>query len=485
MDLNNAVILNRDDHSIGDLPPEILRLIFKSFRGSALIRLTSVCKNFNETIGNSSELMDKIRLKVMASTDRKSVKDLSKMIKNSSRNYEQLAINNVQIDDKLWLDFIKDHRESIRSLKLSTCHFASIETQVHFMKIIAPWIVELELENVIVNSSGHLREDRSSEHSVTFWKLQKLKCSALPFKFICNTLKSLQVHTSVSRRFLFLLEQNPAIEELTVTYEVLDSAFRQNINEINMKLQLKKLQVLKHHGSDPIDSNSNRNFLSFLRSQSETLEEVVIDWFSGKPPERRESDIDLFEELQFQTRRSPNAVQVVRRGSQSQRRRIAVDNFDASGDICVRTLQAIFLEFKRIRKLIVSDKQSFLSDSVCPTVQILDIVPNYHITELRLRFEKSPLSNVLFEKLVSACPNVKYLFVHEMDQNNLECVARVMKNVESIFALSLNLDVLPCDKIKLKTLQRLNFCECHVANHPEIIKMKSLDQKSTVLSMMK
>lgn len=70
----------------------------------------------------------------------------------------------------------------------------------------------------------------------------------------------MEVYVSNQNRILALLKLNPQLEELTITYEVLDTIFRRNLNELGINLSLKKLIIQRHHGSDPMDSSSNRNF---------------------------------------------------------------------------------------------------------------------------------------------------------------------------------------------------------------------------------
>lgn len=412
--------------------------------------------------------------------------ELTKTLKKSVRNYEHLTLSSAQVDDPKCLKFFENHKILIKSLKLATCHFRSVATQISFLSIVAPNLEELEFENVIVDSVLFHENNRLPSLSVNFPKLQKLKCGALPGNFICTTLKCIDVYAVQHNRLLPLLKLNPGLEQLTMTYEVLDAAFRRDFTEQGIQLKLKKIHVMKSHSSDPMDTISNRNFQSFLITQRDCLEEFVIDWFSGKPPERRVSN-DWFEEPQFRRRRvlvggENERIRLENRGIQ--RRRVIDEGFNATEDICVKALQTIFAEFRSIRKLIVADKQGFLSDE-CPTVGALNIVPNPNIVELRLRFERAPLSNALFEKLVSACPNVKRLFVHEMDQHNLECTSREMNQLESIFALSFKVDTLPCESVKFEKLRKLNFCESFIGNHPEIALMKSVKQKQVVMKMLK
>lgn len=469
---------------LGNLPPEILLKIFRDLRGNSLIRLSRVCRNFNETIGTSRELMDKIRVKASANAESQSFSDLDKVLCRSLRKYEHISFINIQADDDTCTDFVKKYTVW-KSMKLQTCHFRSIKSKLAFLSMVSEHLEEVEFENIIIDQMGGFVQ-RQQVVPVQFPKLLKLKCGNQTADVVsCSNLKVLDLSMASQNRIHQLLKTNPGLEEFTTTYEVLDAIFKKElISEMGINLKLKKLRLLRHHSTEPIDSISNRNFQTFLRSQSDTLEEVNIDWFSGRP-KRRSTGTDWDWGPSFRRIRGEGHVRAVPNNPVLvfHRRRFVDDDFNPTDDICVRALTTIFQEFKVIRKLIVSDKQGFLAETSCPSVTVLNLVANLNITELRLRFEKAPLSDVLFEKLVTACPNLKSLFVHEMDQALLECCAKKLKHIESIFALSFKVNCLPSEKVKFKKLQRVTFCECIVKNHPELNDKKLSEQKSAVLQM--
>lgn len=452
-----------------------------------MIKLTNVCHNFNQTIGSSKELMDKIRLRVSPNNESRSFYELENVLRGSMRKYEHISLNNAQCDDSGCIQFIKNHN-IWKSLKLSTCHFSSVDSKAAFLSLVAPNLEEAEFENVIIDQLSVFNKPQQPVRTVLFPKLVKLKSGTLTADFYCTSLKALDLSLPNQNRIWQLLRLNQQLEDFTMTYEVLDAIFKRDIVELGINLKLKKIHLQRHHGSDPMDITSNRNFQTFLKSQSETVEELVIDWYSGRPPaaRRASSTNDWFSSRSCRRMRGEGNDRGARNPQvmRFQRRRFVDDDFNPADDICVKAITMIFQDFKVIRKLIVSDKQGFLSDTSCPSVTVLNLIPNPSITELRLRFEKAPLSDVLFEKLVSACPNVKNLFVHEMDQSLLECCARRLKNIESIFALSFKVDCLPSDKVKFKKLTRVNFCECVVSNHPELNGQKLKDQKAVVLKNM-
>lgn len=235
-------------------------------------------------------------------------------------------------------------------------------------------------------------------------------------------------------------------------------------------MKLKKLQIQRIFEYYQTESASKRNFQAFLKTKTDHLIEVSIDWFSGAPQQRCSNN----EERNRVDLNFPGEVEA----------RAQANAFNPNNDIAIKALEIIFQDCKNLRKLIVGDRRRYLTNSVCPSVAALNIVPNPSITELRVRFDKSSFSDSLFEKLMIACPNVKNLFAFEIDQKLLEYCARKLIQIESIFAFSLKVDRLPNELVKLNKLNSINFCECIVNNHPEMSAMKSNEQKQTVLKML-
>lgn len=475
------------------LPPEIIQKMFGGLRGNALIKLTTVCKSFNETIANSAELMNKIRLKVVPSNESRSVSELDNVLKSSERSYSHISLSNTQCDNEAYTKFFTKYHVW-KSLKLSTCHFDSVDSKARFLTRLCDHLEEMEFENVIIDNTSLYPRNPVVGLQIPFPKLQKLKCGALPADFVCTALKALDLSSPNQNGVHVLLKSNPELEDLTITFDVLDFIFRQNIIENGIILKLKKFHVHRHHTSEPMDSTSSRNFQTFLKSQVDCLEEVQIEWYSGRPPARKSRDDEWGEMHRLRRRGNDNnaegpgpsgqnaaaVVQVFR----FRRHRIDID-FNAADDVCLKSLGIIFKDFTKIRKLIISDKHGYLCDTICPSATALLLEPNYNITELRLRFEKAPVSDLVFEKIVTACPNIKSLFVHEMDQKLLEICSRELLQVESIFALSFKVDQLSHEAIKFEHLNRINFCECIVKSRPELGGMKSAELKAIVIKMLK
>lgn len=482
-----SVILNAQDHSIGkwnrrrlglilnfyilaDLPPTILTKMFKDLRGSVLIRLTTVCKKFNSAIGDSKPLMNKIRLRVRR-CESEDLKELDKILLKTKRRYEHITINNIQRDYDSCVSFIQK-RNTWSSLKLSTCNFETLPNQISFLSMFSN-LSEIEFDNHV--DSYYVRRG-DPVLSVTIPSLQKLKVGTLNIDFICTGLTSLELTGTHDSCATTLLVRNPNLEELHLSYESFEAIFAQNFLELNINLRIKRFFLKRLNSSEYISQNSIRNFESFFMSQSDNIEELTLDWFSGIPPRVRPGSS---EHRSFRVRRNhrDDELLCIEEIPPFERR-----SFDRNEDACLRTLAIAFSHFRKLNKLVVGDKHAFLTNVQVPSVGALQIEPNHNITELRLRFEKTSHSDALLKKFISACPSVTSLFAHAMDQHLLEFCAAELPNLETLFALSLKVDSLPNESTKFEKLQRLNFCECFIENKPEIRQLKLFDKKNLVLS---
>lgn len=432
--------------------------------------------------------MNKIRVKVPDGRA-KTFSDLENVLAKSDRKYDHISLNGLRTEFELCAKFLQKHNEW-KSLKLSTCQFSSALKEVACLAALGENLLEIEFDNVVVDSNLFSRRDQSSP-SLVLPKLEKLKTSSLPFDFICTTLKILEMNISNQPRALSLLKSNPNIEELTLTYEGIDSIFQGNFAELGINLKLKKLHIKRRHSSDPVSSSSIQKFEAFLMSQSECVEEMSIEWFVGRPPQSRQ-ETDWFPIRRARRMGGADMIRIEAEDHLDRRmargiRFVFQASYCSDDDPCIRSLNLIFREFKLLKKLVITDKQGFLSDSFCPSVNALNIVPNQKITELRLRITKAPQSNVLFGKLAEACPNLKNLVVHDMDQALLEICANRLPNIEVIFALSFRVDKLPKEDVKLPNLERINFCECVIKDQPDehFSELKLSEQKSQVLQWLK
>lgn len=440
--------------------------MFKDLRGSVLIRLTAVCPKFNTAIGESKPLMNKIRLRVRR-CEEEDIAELEEILCNSKRRYEHISITNIQRDYESCTAFI-EKRNKWLSLKLSTCSFESITNQISFLSLFQN-VSEIEFDNHIDNH--HLRRG-DPVPSMNIPTLKKLKVAMLSMDFVCENLTHLELTGTHVDCATNLLKRNPSLEELHLSYESLEY-----INFSQLKLRIKRLCMKRLNSSEHISQSVILRFETFLKTQSDTIEELTLDWFSGIPPRVRPNTSG---HRSFRVRRNHHDEEFFLEELPPFERR----SFDRNEDACLRTLTIAFSMFHKLNKLVVGDKHAFLTNVQVPSVDELNLSSNYSIAELRMRFEKTTHSDRLFKKLVNACPNVTNLFAHAMDQPLLEFCAEKLPDLETLFALSLKVETLPNENAKFGKLQRLNFCECIIESKPEIRDLKLFDRKNLVLGFL-
>lgn len=398
--------------------------------------------------------MKKIRFKV----PRHEVKEwteVDEILSESARSYEHISVAQLDFESGQIPDFFKKPYVW-KSIKINRINFATVQDFANFMKVIAEDLEEAEIEMVAIPTKyAGLVPIVGKIPSVEFRKLQKLKCGSdsLHFHFVCSTLQVLRLNFENKREQpMELLRLNPKLEELHFDYESIRHMFVQRFADNGVNLQLNKLHVRKvlsmHRPEYSISSPNCENFESFLRSQKDCLEELLLEWYEGRLPERNE-----FYYVQ-------------------------------DDDVFVRAMKLVFREMTGLRKLIVADKLQFLNNDFCHSVRNLELTPNNNITELRVRFRNTVQSNATFIKLIRACPKLKHLSAHELNQQLLKACADHLPDLESIFTLSLKVDTLPAEDFKFEKLHVINFYECTVENHPEMSELKLSEKKAAVLRML-
>lgn len=349
-------------------------------------------------------------------------------------------------------EFVSQHSHW-KSIKFYKCNLASrdLSSETKFFRTIALEVEEIEFCGL----SSNCRPIVDSNLPIASPKLKKLKSNSCVPDFRSSALEVLNIgHFQCGsvdgfNSFLRIIRNNLMITSLIIDYVMLVRLFTHESASLEIgKLKLKVLIVQFFQASGFNYLLGPPHFLDFLKAQSNSLNEMHVDWSADQSLDPLYS--------------------IVR----------------AANEICVKTLEIIFENLK-IRKLIIIDKKSFLCSSFCSSAIALNLVPNNHITELRLRFDKSSMSDLVFEKLISACPNLTNLYIHEIDQRLLELCSRHVKNLESIMVLIFKVDVLPCAEIKFERLQRVSFFECAIGNHPEIDTLSTSAQKEIVLKMLK
>lgn len=370
---------------------------------------------------------------------------MNNVFKASVRNYEHIAFKVLTIQNSEFPDYIqKPH--TWKSIKIGRGGFETVAEYASFMELLAGDLEEVIIEKIAVP----YQRQRRAVPAVNFPKLFKMKCGSdsLQFEIISPNLKVVDLCHEINReRAIALLRTNSQLEELTINYEGIGDLFLDSPITNGLNLSLKKLHVRRFEDNTvqlTVGPNNQQNFELFLNTQRASLEEVIVEW-NGQLP----ADTWVF----------------------------------YLGDTCIRTLQLIFREMTGIHKLLVSDTKDFLNNDFYPEGD-LQFAPNPNITELRVRFKKTRQANFAVKQLVRACPNLKILSVHEMDQGLLEVCAQHLKSVEAIYTLSFKVDTLTAGNIKFDKLRKINFYECIVKDDPDIGKLKLSVMKSSVLKLL-
>lgn len=241
--LKNYQILNSKDHSIAQLPEEILTSVFSSLNGQSLLNCLAVCKSFNETIASSVAFMSKIRLNAYKSTS-KNVKHLQYTLVFTNRKYQHLTISK---DKLLTLDY-QILRFNWKTIKVDKILFGN--SLLNFLHQFIANLTEIEFIDCKIESESHLKK------VVVYPKLKTLKINC---------------EEAVACFIILNFEKNIVnLEELLLP----QTAFGVAHNIIRFRtvtFRLKKLHLTSPSGFQALD------VISPLRSQRNYLEEIKLD----------------------------------------------------------------------------------------------------------------------------------------------------------------------------------------------------------------
>lgn len=369
--------------------------------------------------------MQRIHLKNMKE-EGKPLGDIINILKTSDRSYQHLALSNLWFSKNEVYSQVPSHI-NLKSIKLSVCSFQTARELVKLLSSLSPeTLIETEFYRIQIQTSSN-----DEILSVCFPWLKKLKAdtSDLKLNFICWTLKVLEIidcgsdcSGSCPELVLDLMRRNSQIEELTIGQG--ENLFVRSIEEQNIHLNLKKLRF----SCKGINVSQRENFEAFLMSQRNSVK------------------LDLEDQI------------------------LAT---------CLRTLLS---EFQNLKKLVVNNNKQALTKE--ESSNSLQLPTNSNITELRLRFGDGVLSQLVARKLITACPNVKRLFMFKMTQPILEYFSANMPNIETIYALSLTANVLPHPAARFENLRNVKFYECNIKSQSEISRMKWSEQKAAVAKLL-
>lgn len=258
---------------------------------------------------------------------------------------------------------------------------------------------------------------------VHFPKLKVLECDKIPNGLKCSTLKVLKCLHASDNNLLGILKTNKEIDDLSLEIDNLPgiSILIIDLEALGIDLKLKKLSL---------KFGIENNYENFLKSQSHNLEELTID----------------------------------------------VSNIKYS----LQSFPLIFKQLKVLKKLIVASREFAFR-----TLEIgrLIIDQNLSITELRYRFPPTDNSNDLFIKVIAACPNITHLYVHHINQQQMEACSYNLKNLEFIYAFRTEFDSLPNDKVKFKNLKHFKTFVCSAENRLALNSSKSSEMSQAIFEI--
>lgn len=241
----NTQMLNAQDHTLADLPVEVLNKIFRHSRGRDLLNISAVCKYWFQIIAESEDYMGKIRIK----TDEhgtSNILKLTKLLKKTTRKYQHLSIRNAYDEFNQEFKAMPFHW---RSMHLTRLTYSS--KFISFIKNFTDTLYEIELfdlnfNNVLEVPVVHFPQLR----------ILKINCSRVESNFGIGVFKSALSH----------------LTDLSISYEAFYEIFR-NQATANIKIRLTKLEILrKFENLKVLDMVED-----FLKTQKNCLVEIKLD----------------------------------------------------------------------------------------------------------------------------------------------------------------------------------------------------------------
>lgn len=130
----------------GQLPTEIMRMIFETLSVTDLLNLCVACRSLNEFIGGSRDYMKKVWVKFYTFN----VRDLDALAV-STRSYEKLKVNRVKNGEQS--RFIADLQQCWRKVLIYNSEFKEFRFFSELIESFAESIEELEVSDILIHSS--------------------------------------------------------------------------------------------------------------------------------------------------------------------------------------------------------------------------------------------------------------------------------------------------------------------------------------------
>ncbi|KAG5678432.1 hypothetical protein PVAND_008106 [Polypedilum vanderplanki] len=189
------------------LPIEIKEEIFKYLSSADLLNLTLVCKNFNESIGQSRKCMERFWIKFYSFN----LKDLE-ALKVSIRNYEKIKVNRVKREDHF--QFLIDLQQNWKKILIYNCEFNYYHTYKLLIESIANNVEELEISDIEV-----LCYNEPSNMRINFPALKRVMFRNMPSKSMEIFLNSSDTLENLALDIVHETDNSMSLHD--ITYEIL------------------------------------------------------------------------------------------------------------------------------------------------------------------------------------------------------------------------------------------------------------------------
>jgi hypothetical protein len=258
------------------LPIEIKEEIFTYLSASDILNLTLVCRNFNESIGQSRKCMNRFWIKFYSFN----LKDLD-CLKASVRNYEKLKINRVSREDHF--HYLIELQQQWRKILVYNCEFKHFHVYKMLIESFAGSVEEFEISDIEVLCYD---EPTTTKLQLDFPSLKRIMFRNMPSRTMEIFLASSAC--LVNAAFDIPQEVEGSMTLHDITYEILRNSsrlqhlqlgplyikalFGEEEKEIKFNFRLKNL-LLKFPIASDLPEFSYAQIADFIKSQPS------INWF--------------------------------------------------------------------------------------------------------------------------------------------------------------------------------------------------------------
>lgn len=241
-------ILNMEDHTLAHFPEEVLTKIFNGLMVTDLLSVSLVCTSWSNVIAQR-RFLKLIRIRSDERVAGRTMNCMWKLLNNSYRNYENIALFNVPrgtIMNLNQLDF------KWKSVYLNGCAFYSILELINILESIQETAVELNFDHMIY--SCNFKEITDKYVVMPYLRNLTVDC----------------IYCSDDENILNILKPNfGQLRSLKMTYNFFLDRF--------MKLLPLNIQLTTLHLHQTMNSLNMSAIEPFLLSQKNTLVDVRFD----------------------------------------------------------------------------------------------------------------------------------------------------------------------------------------------------------------